>query len=231
MDLLSKLEKTLERTIEGFFARSTRGRVQPLEIAKRLSREMERGRMVSVSGTYAPNRFEVFLSAADLAHLRPFEVAMLAEIGTYLRSHTEHIDCQLMGPVEIILTEEASLPEGELRIVSQVVAAPMDEDTQVRPRPRAARLVVEAGPETSRAFTLVQPIEAIGREPDNSVCLRDRTVSRHHAKMRLEGERYWLVDLGSTNGTHVNGERISRVELADGDLIQVGATSLRFGVA
>ena len=231
MDLLTRLERALERTVEGFFARSFRGRVQPIAVAKRLAREMEGAKMVSVSGTYAPNRYRVLLNPADLEHFQPFREAMIAELTHYLREHAEQLDCHFMGPVQIELLEGPNLPEGELEVQGQVMAVPAEEDTRIRPRLKRAQFVVETGPESKRVFTLNQPVETIGRGADSSICLHDPTVSRRHAEVRQEGERYWLVDLGSTNRTQVNGQPITNVQLSDGDLVQLGASLLRFRIA
>ena len=69
----------------------------------------------------------------------------------------------------------------------------------------------------------------LGRSKDCDVQVEDANVSRRHAELRREGSSWWLVDLDSTNGTELNGKRVQRVKLSDGDTITLGDTDLVFG--
>jgi pSer/pThr/pTyr-binding forkhead associated (FHA) protein len=79
-----------------------------------------------------------------------------------------------------------------------------------------------------RTYALEGSRVVLGRSKDTDVRVEDANVSRRHAELRHEGADWWLVDLDSTNGTQLNGRRISRSKLSDGDTITLGATDLTF---
>jgi pSer/pThr/pTyr-binding forkhead associated (FHA) protein len=91
-----------------------------------------------------------------------------------------------------------------------------------------ALLVVQRGPGSGSRFLLDQDVVTAGRHPDSEIFLDDVTVSRRHAEFHRQGESFTVSDVGSLNGTYVNRDRIDRVQLNDGDEVQIGKFRLVF---
>jgi len=232
MDFLARLEQALEHTIEGIFTRTFRAHIQPVEIAKRLAREMDVRRAVSVSHVYAPNDFTVYLSPGDLASFAPFLSTLLPELERYLSDRARAMGYQLLGGPRVLLEGDAAVRQGEMRIDARTVdlRAPADSplDLTTIQLPQGPMLEVVAGPDQGRRFRLDRMPALLGRASDNEIRLTDRGISRRHARIDAEADYYVLRDLGSTNGSYVGEERISHRRLADGDLIRMSTTVLVF---
>ncbi|HUO47659.1 MAG TPA: DUF3662 and FHA domain-containing protein [Acidimicrobiales bacterium] len=213
---LQRFEQGLERLVEGAFSRGLRGGLQPVEIGRRLSREMDLMRRVGVRGLTAPNAFVVTLSAADAARFDSFLDALARELGDAAREHARAEGYEFLGPVEVELQSDDSLKPGRYS-----VRAEMREGVMGLP---AASVIL---PDGTRIPLEAEPI-VIGRMPECTVVLTDPNVSRRHAEVRRAGSDVVAVDLQSTNGTRVNGIPIRERVLADGDDITVGTTILRF---
>jgi pSer/pThr/pTyr-binding forkhead associated (FHA) protein len=93
-----------------------------------------------------------------------------------------------------------------------------------------AELTIESGPDAGHSHRAGDHALRLGRSPDNDIILRDPATSGHHARLERRGDQFWLVDLGSTNGTFVNGESIQERQLNHGDRITVGQNSVHFSV-
>lgn len=234
MDLLSRLEKALERAVEGAFARTFRARLHPVEIAKRLARQMDANKTVSVSATYMPNRFRVGLSTRDYQEFDRVRDAVLPEMCAYLAEHARRARCSLVGEIEIAAEADDALVPGEVKVETAMVAGeqatsvspaepPAAQETAVGVSPPAARLIVD-----ENETPLDQAITRMGRADDNDLVLADRAVSRHHAEIQRLGGQFIIVDMGSKNGTYLNGQRVESAPLRDGDRIQVGPVTLVF---
>jgi FHA domain-containing protein len=213
---LQQFEQRIERLVEGAFSRGLRGGLQPVEIGRRLTREMDLMRRVGVRGLIAPNAFVVTLSATDAARFESFLDALARELGDAAREHARSEGYEFIGPVEVELQSDDSLKQGRY-----TVRAEMREGAQGLP---AASVIL---PDGSRIPMEADPI-VIGRMPECTVVLTDPNVSRRHAEIRRQGSDVVAVDLQSTNGTRVNGMPIRERVLADGDDITVGTTILRF---
>ena len=213
---LQRFEQGLERLVEGAFARGLRGGLQPVEIGRRLTREMDLMRRVGVRGLTAPNAFVVTLSAADAARFDSFLDALARELGDAAREHARAEGYEFLGPVEVELQSDDALKPGRY-----TVRAEMREGTMGL---SAASVIL---PDGSRIPLDAEPI-VVGRMPECTVVLSDPNVSRRHAEIRRSGSDVVAVDLQSTNGTRVNGIPIRERVLADGDDITVGTTILRF---
>lgn len=222
MDILAKLERALEKSIEGIFSRAFGGKIQPVEIGKKLAWEMDSRKTVSISQVYAPNRYTVFLSPNDLKSFEPYQGSLIPELEKYLADWAKGRGYHLVGKPEVSFESDENLGPGSFRIGSQIVETPTVESTVV------IRLRVTSGPDQGRLLIIDQPVETIGRASDNDLQLLDSGVSRHHAEMRAQEEGYLLVDLGSTNGTLVNGENTQSRKLRPGDVIQMGTTIMEF---
>jgi len=212
---LQQFEQRLEQLVEGVFARAFRGGLQPVELGRRLVREMDLERTMGVRGLIAPNRFVFTLAARDLEKFSGFADALVEELREAAREHARTEKYHFVGPLEIFLEGDRSVAPGTFRVSAEVAAGPG------APQPC---LVL---PDGSRVEIGDDPL-VIGRLPECSVVLTDPNVSRRHAEVRREAAGIVIADLGSTNGTLVNGTVTRRQALADGDEVTVGSTVLRF---
>jgi hypothetical protein len=215
---LQQFEQRLERLVEGAFAKAFRSGLQPVEIARRLTREMDLQRTVGVHGVIAPNVFVVGLAPNDIDRFESFADALTDELAGAVREHARNERYSFMGPVEVTLQPDRSLSPGSVRIGSEVKAGPGGGPSAGLVLPDGRRVTLDEGP-------LV-----IGRLPECNIVVEDSNVSRRHAELRRDGPDVVVSDLGSTNGTRVNGAQVRSRRLSDGDEITIGRTSLRFEV-
>jgi len=214
---LQQFERRLERLVEGVFAKAFRSGLQPVEIGRRLTREMDLRRTMAPRGTLAPNAFTVALSKADRDRFSPIEEELIAELIGVARDHARTEGYVFLGAVSIDVVTDPGLSSGRM-----LVAGEMTNTTG-----GASGVVLPDG----RRIPLGTATFSIGRLPDCDVVLGDTNVSRRHAEIRPadDGSGGFLVtDLGSTNGTKVNGVAVQRHLLHHGDEITVGVTRMRF---
>lgn len=210
-------ERRLERAVEGVFARAFKSGIRPVELGRRLVREMDDNRSVGVrGGTLVPNHFVVALSPSDLDQLEGVQDSLCRELADAAREHARDEGYSFMGPVEVVLEEDDRLRTGAFTITGRMLEG--------RGGAGAGSIVLPTGDR----FTLAETVITIGRHPDSNLVLADPNVSRHHAEIRPQGDRYVVVDLGSTNGTRVNGVRVDSQVLNDGDELTFGNTRMRF---
>ena len=212
---LQQFEQRLERLVEGAFAKAFRGELQPIELGRRLTREMDLRRAVSVRGLIAPNVFEVVLSAEDYERFGGFVDVLGQELVEAAHEHARNEGYVFLGPVEVHVGASDDLSRSTFMIGGEVI------EGEERP---AAFLVLPDG----RRLGLLGEAVTIGRLPECTVQLNDPNASRRHAQVRRQGEAYVVVDLGSTNGTKVNGVPVRQHRLAEGDAITIGMSTLRF---
>jgi hypothetical protein len=196
-------------------AKPFRSNLQPVEIGRRLTREMDLHRRVGVRGLIAPNAFAVTLSPADVDRFSNFIDALSRELSDAAREHARVESYSFVGPVEVEIFEGSSLKAGRFTVVAEVRES---EDGVL------AELVL---PDGRRVPIGSEPL-VIGRLPECGVVLQDTNVSRRHAELRRSGDEVVLTDLGSTNGTRVNGAPIREQVLGSGDEVSVGSTRLIF---
>jgi hypothetical protein len=215
---LQQFEQRLERLVEGAFSKAFRSDLQPVELGRRLTREMDLLRQVGVSGLLAPNVFVIELSLEDASRFERISEVLARELADAAREHAATEGYAFVGPVEVELRRSARLRPGRYEIFAEFVEGP--------PGLPPAALVLADG---SRVELGEEPV-VIGRLPECTVVLSDPNVSRRHAEVvRLErGDGVVVRDLGSTNGTRVNGVPVREQQLADGDEITVGTTVLRY---
>jgi catechol 2,3-dioxygenase-like lactoylglutathione lyase family enzyme len=213
---LQKFEGRLERMVDGTLGKAFRGELHPVEIGRRLTREMDLKRRVGVHGLIAPNAYVVHLSASDFDRFENFLDALIRELEEAAREHARTEDYVFVGPVTVSAMEDPRQRRGRFDIVSEVREGPSGLT--------AASVVLADG---ARVVLGPEPI-TIGRLPESSVVITDPNASRRHAEIRRVGNDVVVVDLGSTNGTRVNGAAIRERKLADGDQIVIGTTVLRF---
>jgi hypothetical protein len=211
---LKKFEGRLERLVEGSLGRPFRSTLQPVEIGRRLTREMDLQRRVGFRGSLvAPNSFSVSMASIDVERFAQHLDTLVRELAEAAREHAEIESYTLLGPITVDIFESARVKAGQIDVVAEVVEGDMPFE-----------LVLADG----RRFSIGETALVIGRLPEVEVVLDDPNVSRRHAEIFREGAEMILRDLGSTNGTKVNGTPISMTALVDGDQIIIGATRMTF---
>ena len=256
MTVLRAIEQKIEGLFEGVFGRAFRAHVQPVELARKLAKEMDDHRTVSVSRVYVPNEYTIYLAPPDREQFEGYEDALLGELQDYLGQHARREEYELLSPPTVSMETDADLSIGEFGIATRMVqreprqAEPGEPKSQPQPgatmiyrpepEPEAVAVAAAAVPEPVpaappaliRVGAAEYPLErgrlVIGRSRECDVRLTDPNVSRKHAEIRQEGPNFYVVDLDSTNGAEVNGRRVRRARLADGDTILLGSTELVF---
>lgn len=224
MPNLRDFERRLGGLVEGLFSKTFRSGVQPIELAKRLIKEMDAGRTVGVNEVWTPNHFRFSLSADDHERLAHAEIAIAKELGSVMLENASERGWGLVGPPEVTFETDDRLKKGDIGCVASLVEGPERIEPTAAPAP--ALVVRENGRE--RTITLSGEIATIGRLPQCEVTIADNGASRRHAQIRLKQGVATITDLGSTNGTEVNGHTVQTATLDDGDRISIGATVLVF---
>jgi hypothetical protein len=251
--VLRSIEQKIESIFEGVFGRAFRANVQPVELARKLVKEMDDHRLVSVSRVYVPNEYTVYLSPEDREQFTSYEASLRAELQDYLVEHARREGYAVLTTPSVLFTTDEDLELGEFGIATRMAQtrrhvergqeAPDVEPgaTMVyRPKTPLGETEAESAPQlgvepevVSLTVDGAQHVVdkrrvVIGRSKECDIQIHDANVSRQHAEVRQEGTAYWLVDLDSTNGTEVNGRRAKRAKLEHGDKITVGSTELLF---
>jgi Protein of unknown function (DUF3662)/FHA domain len=239
--VLQRFERRLEGMVEGAFARTFKSDLQPLEVGGAVQREMnERAAIVAQGRTLVPNDFVVEISQADGERLAVYADQLGQELAILARDYAKEQGYSFVGPVRVRFENAPDLAVGMFRIRSGVIRGSTVEGGEIRqpmsdmPPPRAnlsggrPRLLVSTEGQDSHMYDLSTPVTLLGRGTDCDLRLVDPGVSRHHAEIRVEGSEVVAVDLGSTNGTFVNGQPIRRVTLQDGARVTLGRTTLVF---
>jgi hypothetical protein len=250
MSVLRSIESKIEGLFEGIFGRAFRAHVQPIELARKLVKEMDEHRAVSVSRVYVPNEYTVYLSTHDRRQFSGYEGSLIGELQEYLAEHARRERYALSSSPRVLIATDDDLAVGEFGIATRLVGAEdsagerpsapeQPAKTMVYTTPAAAEAAPQALVESvPRNVTLtinghVHEIRkqqlVLGRARDCDLRIGDVNVSRRHAELRQEGTTYWIVDLGSMNGTQVNGRRVERKKLDEGDRITLGSTEIVFG--
>jgi len=249
--VLRGIEQKIEALFEGVFGRAFRTNVQPVELARKLAKEMDDHKTVSVSRIYVPNEYTIYLSTADREQFESYETSLLSELEEYLVEHAKRENYALLTAPLVKLETDDDLAVGEFGISTRVMQprrarhGPEEPDERLVPgatvvyKPGGVEDDAAAPPrdEGPRVAVLVwrgqrqrveRDVAVIGRARDCDIVVDDANVSRRHAELRHEGSAFWLVDLDSTNGVEVNGRRLRRAKLEDGDTFVVGETEIAF---
>jgi FhaA, N-terminal domain/FHA domain len=250
MSMLRSIETKIAGLIEGSFGKVFRSEVRPVEIARKLAREMEEHKQLSVSRTYVPNEYLVFLSPRDRARFADYEDALAAELAGYLLEHARRERLALLSRPVIEFETDERLGLGEFGIQTRVVAPEHEPPPPDAPDENVGRTMIY-----SNASRVAEPLEerararvetalllfdgkrlvvgpagvTLGRSRQCDVVLEDANVSREHAEIRPRGGSWILEDLGSTNGSCLNGRRIEGPEvIRPGDEIELGTSLIKF---
>jgi len=226
MGVMDRFERRLDRIVSGTFARAFKSEVQPVEVAAALQRECDdRAAIVTRGHTMVPNEFDVELGQHDYDRLAMYAEPLGAELAAMVREHADEQGYQFVGPVAVRLVLVDDLDTGMFRILSGAVAsgpAPGSAAATAAPASVAAALVVG-----SSTLALTRRHTVLGRGAECDVRLDDPGISRRHAEIVLSDPPR-ITDLSSTNGTFLDGERVSSAELYDGARVDVGSLTVVF---
>jgi Protein of unknown function (DUF3662)/FHA domain len=254
VSVLRNLEAKLEGLVGGAFSRAFKSRVQPVEIARKLAKEMQDNQTVSISRTYVPNHYTVWLSPQDREQFEGYEDGLKKELSDYLLEHARGEGLALITRPTIEFETDDRLGLGEFGIQTALVGGPDDDEevaaavaagpsagdfghTMVYSPDREARPLAPPPVATGRALlagegkrtVLSGSRVLIGRSRDCDIVLEDPNASRRHAELRNEDGRWVVADLGSTNGVKVNGRRVDGAQsLHAGDAIELGSSRVVF---
>jgi hypothetical protein len=251
MPVLRSIESKLESLFEGIFGRAFRTNVQPVELARKLVKEMDDHRNVSVSKVYVPNEYTVYLAPDDRAQFSSYETQLTDELGDYLAEHARRENYALISPPRVLLETDADLDVGMFGIATRLAQIPQEAPPVLDNLPERGATMVYKAPPAPQPTEAASPIElgldevavlsweggrrevtkpraVLGRSKDADIQVSDPNVSRRHAELRREGSAYWLVDLESTNGIEVRGKRVKRLKLEDGSRFTIGSTEVTF---
>jgi hypothetical protein len=255
VNVLRTIEHKIEGLFEGLFGRAFRANVQPVELARKLVKEMDDHRTVSVSRIYVPNEYTIYLSPPDREQFADYEPSLKTELRDYLTEHGRREGYVLLSPPVVLLETDDDLSIGEFGIATRMVQgkAPSEGGEAEPPAPKlepGATMVYKprtppppegAGPDDAALAQEIVTLTldgnrheidkrrvVLGRSKDCDIQLADPNISRRHAELRQDGSAYWLVDLDSTNGVLVNGRKTARAKLESGDTITIGSTELLF---
>src|SRR5215467_984648 len=260
VSVLQRFEKRLEGLVEGAFAKVFKGVVHPVEILNAMQREAEAHKAILAGGrTLVPNRYVIDLSPYDHSRLAPYAAALAQELAQSQAEFIGEQGWTVYGDVIVEIERGDGLDTGMFRVTAEVYTggdvAPQGPPPAYDPGPpmghqgydqqhqgyppqpvggggypqapgRGVRLIANDG----RSYPLSIGSTVIGRGDQANLRLPDVGISRRHARLDYDGAQVVLTDLGSTNGSMVNGQRISAVALNPGDMIQIGTTTLTFRV-
>jgi hypothetical protein len=230
--LLDNVERGIEKMVRSAFSAGGKGQVQPVEIASRLRRELDNRSMTLDQGrTLAPNVFTVRLSDSDYALAEQWGPTLAEELCDVAIKHVNSQKYTLQGPVRVSFVRDRDLKGGEFEMDSAV-----EKSGSPAPRPNRpaapARQPVRLTPVLEiegQRYSLNAPSIILGRSTEADILIDDPGVSRRHLEIRTTNGITTAVDLGSTNGSFVNGARVEgQEELQDGSVITMGRTRITF---
>ena len=228
MPILKDFERRLEGLVEGFFARAFRSGVQPVELAKRLLREMDANQTLGVTHIWVPNRYVFRLSSEDRERYQQAEHALAGEMAQLAQQQAAERGWKLVGPPEIVFEVDEELGRGRFTCDAALVEGPDKPLTGELAAVGRAYLQLLRDNQAVETYPLDREITSLGRLSECDVVVPDPGASRRHAEIRRENGGFVLADLGSTNGTRVNEAAVSERELQHGDRITIGRTVLEF---
>lgn len=251
MGIINRVEHGLAKAVHGAFAKAFKSEVQPVEIASAIRRAMDdRAALLGHGRAMVPNLYTIELSPTDYERLGDYEEDLSDDLVAAAQEHADSQGYQPGGPLEVALVEGEGLETGVFRVrpatakraaehapgpVTPRPPAPSGPAVDERPPARPARVNPSARPWldiNGDRYPLLGSLTTIGRDESADIVLDDPGVSRRHSEIRVTTDGPHLVtsirDLNSTNGTFVNGERISSQRLQDGDRVTIGRTSATF---
>jgi hypothetical protein len=242
MSALSRFEGFMHNIVEGSVQRLFRSPIQPAEIARRLERAMESQQTISVDRVIVPAFYRAFLNPEDFRAFEKIQDSLEREMANYLEELARERGFSLLEHPMVDVAPDPAVPRRGIQVVAEMSAGPAPinqpgvDSTQVIPMggrdagraPVTAQLVLDT-PDGPHAFPLTTNVMTVGRGLNNDLIVEDPRVSRQHAQLRFKSRRYFIGDLGSTNGTYVNGTQVTVDQvLHDGDTVSFGGLEMRF---
>jgi hypothetical protein len=247
--ILSRIEAFLQRVFEAPAGRLG-ARLQPVTLAKRIERAMDTNKSFRDDGVLVPNQYDLHLHPSDFARFASYRGSLEDDLAHDVLSRARRERYLLVARPRVQILPDPSTPRGDVRVAANVVDDAGARQREDRFLPRSSDTMVFTPPDAlespesaQRAYLLVRtdgaaPVQfdlganliSIGRASDNDVIVDDAMVSRHHCQLRLQHGAYSFADLGSRNGSFVNGQQVSQVALGPGDRIQIGETEIEFQV-
>ena len=250
MGILSRLEAFFERLFEAPAGRLG-ATLQPVSLAKRIERAMDASKSFRDDGVIVPNHYELHLNPADYAAFESYRASLEDDLAHRVLSRARHERYTLVARPRVRVLADQAVARRDIQVAANVVddegsrirndqPAPASSDTMVFARPghevaapdsaQRAYLLVNTDGAPAVQFDLGGALISIGRASDNDVIVDDELVSRHHCQLKLQHGAYGFADLGSRNGSFVNGQPVTEVALGPGDLIRIGSTEIEFQV-
>lgn len=234
MGVLQDFERRLEGAVEGFFARAFRGGLQPVELAKALQRYMADNQHVTADDVVVPNVFRFRISTQDAERLASYGDVLGDELADVVERTAADRDWRLRGAAGVQVEESDDVARGRYELAGRVEPGPRTPDPAGAPSeaPSGGRSGAQDGGDlrvtggSDGAVSLTGTRLVAGRLASCDITVDDPTVSREHAAFVRRGDGWWVVDLGSTNGTVVNGARVSEERLEPGDTVELGESKL-----
>jgi hypothetical protein len=215
--LLDNFEKGLERAVNGAFAKTFRSGLQPVEITSALKREIDtKAAVVSRDRVLVPNNFVVRMSPTDHEHMSGLGPALIDELVDLVQKHAASQHFQFAGGITIALRSDEGLSVGMVQVDSQNVKG------QVAWTP-----VLDVN---GKRYPIIKGRTVIGRGSEADVTLDDSGASRRHAEVQWDGSRARVRDLGSTNGTQLDGAPVKEAILPPDSVITIGRSRIVFRV-
>ncbi len=214
--VLKKVENGLEKLFDRTLSRPFKSTLQPIEIGARIVREIDLTRRLSAQGPVSPNSIKLWLSARDAERFDGFQRALVAELEETVRQHALNEGYGFVGPVSVEVFIDDDVKAGDVLVKTAFTGGTSEP-----------RLLASDG----RSFTIGTEPLIIGRSPTVGVVINDPNVSRQHAEVWRTDQGVAIRDLGSTNGTFVNGHRIEAVSLSPRDDVTIGPLRFRIELA
>jgi hypothetical protein len=252
LSVLRNLESRIEGLVEGVFSRAFSSGVQPIEIARKLAKEMDAHKTASVARVYVPNEYTVYLSNEDYERMQGYETSLEQELSGHLLEHARRHDYDLLTRPVVEMDKDDRLRLGEFGIQTRMVKPPPREGADLTQGDHGHTMVYSAQQQSSRSkkrpqarlvetkaivalddrrYVLDGPTATLGRSKECECVVADPNISRRHAQLRRNSSGDWqVVDLGSTNGIKVNGRRVDASRLSPGDEVTLGTTTFTFDI-
>lgn len=242
MGVLKDFEQRLEGAVEGFFARAFGSDLQPVELAKALQRYADDNKLIAEDGPVVPNAYRVSIAPQDHERLSTYGDALQDELAEMLERTAAERGWRLRGPARVEVLADDSQKAGTYEVVGKVEVgerpdpqAPSQPARTPSTAPPSSSLLHPGGrhsPEVLRGpggdHELTGSRMTVGRDPSCDIVLTDATVSREHAALVRRADAWWVLDLGSTNGTRVDGVQAAEQPLRDGATVAFGEAELTF---
>lgn len=237
MKLIERIENVLENLIEGMFRRKGNGQLQPVEIGKNLIRVMESQKRVSISKTYVPNSYQIYLHPSQAQRFESMRNTLAQELKEVLQARAVKEQLSFIGDLSFRFFEDPDLASTQVKVQAFYVEGQLTESIKSE-TPSHTQVytavdqiirhpfILYRSNEGEKMINLVETPFTIGRSKQSDFVINDSNVSRTHAFLTLDDEHWQIKDNNSTNGTYVNEVKVTEVRLQHNDLIRIGTTEL-----